>query len=475
MQEIPSLFLENMQRILGDEYAAFAAACSASPSNGLRINTLKLPVDEALRRLPYNLSPIPWCKTGFLLEGSSSLKDQPELAPGKHPYHAAGLYYLQEPTAMAAAELLAPRPGERVLDLCAAPGGKATHLAALLEGKGLLVANETHTQRAWELAENLERCGVRNAAITNESPGRLAERLEGFFDRVLVDAPCSGEGMFRKSEAARRDWSPALVESCSVRQLAILDHAARLVRANGWLAYSTCTFNLTENESTIENFLDRHPDYNLVQAPLRLWPHQSPGEGHFIALLHRGATRARPDRSLEDLSGLGKQQSRPDRSGRLSIRINSFALKAWQEFQRATLLGEPVETGLLPPAAGSGQLSQLGSYLYWIPPGMPDLTGLKIIHPGWWLGKLKSGQDRHAMRFEPAHALALGLQAGSVLHSLNLPANHPAILDYLRGEILPWAGDNGWILVTVEGFALGWGKGAQGRLKNAYPRGLRWL
>ena len=233
LSEIPSAFLERMARLLRDEYPAFLASYDKLPSVGLRVNTLKIAPEVFRQIAPFKLAPLPWCAAGFTIAGEDK-------EPGKHPYHAAGLYYLQDPSAMAVAELLDPQPGERVLDLASAPGGKATHIAAKMQGQGLLVANEIHSKRAWELAGNLERWGAANVAITNETPERLAERFEDFFDRVLVDAPCSGEGMLRKSEAARVEWAPELVRGCALRQTAILDHAARLVRPGGRLAYSTC-------------------------------------------------------------------------------------------------------------------------------------------------------------------------------------------------------------------------------------------
>ncbi len=241
---------------------AFLASYEALPDIGLRVNTLKIAPDAFRQLSPFDLAPVPWCAAGFTVAGDDA-------EPGKHPYHAAGLYYLQDPSAMAVAELLDPQPGERVLDLAAAPGGKATHIAALMGGEGLLVANEIHPRRAWELAGNLERWGARNVAVTNETPERLAERFEGFFDRVLLDAPCSGEGMMRKSEAARVEWAPELVRGCALRQSAILEQAARLVRPEGRLAYATCTFNPEENEGTIARFLAAHPEFDLVEAPRR--------------------------------------------------------------------------------------------------------------------------------------------------------------------------------------------------------------
>ena len=245
---------------MGDEYNAFLASLHLPPASGLRVNTLKIASPEFLDLSPYEIAPIPWSSSGFTIESSEGIDTTP---PGKHPYHSAGLYYLQEPSAMAVAEVLAPQPGEKVLDLAAAPGGKATHLAALMKNTGLLVANEIHPKRVWDLVENLERCGVTNTIVTNEIPQKLADHFEGYFDRVLLDAPCSGEGMFRKSELARMEWKPELVQSCSIRQSSILEQAARMVKPGGHLAYTTCTFSAEENEGVISKFIAQHPEFEL--------------------------------------------------------------------------------------------------------------------------------------------------------------------------------------------------------------------
>jgi NOL1/NOP2/sun family putative RNA methylase len=303
----PKAFLDRMQYLLGDEFPQFLHSYADSATTGLRVNTLKLTPAEFLAISPHELSSIPWCPSGFSVRG--------EAQPGKHPYHPAGLYYLQEPSAMLAAEALAPKPGERVIDLAAAPGGKSTHLAAMMQNQGLLLANEIHPRRVWELAENLERWGATNVVITNETPERLVDHFGPYFDKVLLDAPCSGEGMFRKSENARLDWAPSLVKSCAVRQSHILEQAAQLVRSGGLLLYSTCTFSPEENEGVIADFLDRQPNYRLerlaqypgfapgrpdwlqrqpamgvqttISQAIRLWPHRVHGEGHFIALMRR--------------------------------------------------------------------------------------------------------------------------------------------------------------------------------------------
>ena len=462
---IPPAFSEQMQRLLGGEYPLFAASQALPPAAGLRVNTLKTEPGELLRRLGAPAEPVPWCPAGFRLAGELP----GEVPPGRHPYHAAGLYYLQEPSAMAAAEILSPQPGERVLDLSAAPGGKASHLTVLMQNQGLLVANEIHPQRVWELAENLERWGVRGVLVLNETPTRLADHFGAFFDRVLLDAPCSGEGMFRKSEAARRDWSPAFVQGCAVRQAEILRQAARLVRPGGWLLYSTCTFNPTENEGVIEKFLDENrenaqwelvrpswqagfssgrPEWTAggraeLRQAVRLWPHLAPGDGHFAALLHKG--EAEPG------------YSRPRRSRAKPQPLEPGSLGLLDEFCRENL------NITFDPQ----RLAQAGSYLYQLPEGLPGLGSLKVLHPGWWLGTVKKG------RFEPAHALALGLRCPEARLVCDLQLDSPELKRYLHGETISSPGQPGWVLVAVDGFPLGWGRRTQGVVKNHYPRGLR--
>ena len=472
-----------MHDLLGDEFTPFLARYDQPASVGLRVNTLKLSPEAFQALSPFPLSPIPWSPAGFQVIGAAQ--------PGKHPYHAAGLYYLQEPSAMAVAELLNPQPGERVLDLSAAPGGKTTHLSGLMQNDGLLVANEIHPRRAWELFENTERWGARNVAITSATPRQLADHFGEFFDKVLVDAPCSGEGMFRKSEAARREWSPELTQSCAMRQSAILDQAARLVRPGGRLAYSTCTFAPEENESVIAGFLEKYLEFELLEAPYRpgftpgrpgwvemgrslpelrntvhLWPHLATGEGHFIALLRK--------------KGTPEQENLP---ARRPAPISRSIFRLLQDFCRANLTGDESYGSNLHPlvalddqscarsltnVAISAHLFVSGSYLYVLPPGLPDLTGLKVIHPGWWLGTVKKE------RFEPSHALALALRASQARRALRLEPENPQVLAYLRGGTLENQGEEGRVLVTIGDFPLGWGKRVQGRVKNYYPHGLRW-
>lgn len=453
----PHVFLSSLAPTLGPELDAFRSALQQPPTSGLRANTLKItPAALSNRLADDQLRPTPWCAAGFSVD--STAVNRPSL--GKHPLHAAGLFYLQDPSAMAAAEWLAPQPGERVLDLCSAPGGKATHLAALMGDEGVLVANEAVPARAGALVENLERWGVRQALVTVETPARLAQHWPGFFDRILVDAPCSGEGMFRRqmADGAHIAWSPAQVEGCARRQHTILHAAAQLLRPGGWLLYSTCTFNTTENEGTVQQFLAEHPDFALVPGPFatgmapgdrrypghqhmaRLWPHRLAGEGHFLALMQR-AGQAGPHN--HDSPGLPPAAARP-------------VQRVWEEFCRATLHVAP-----------SGHVLSVGAYLYLWPEGAPAVAGLHVLRPGWWLGEV-----RHD-RFVPSHALAMALPAAAFAQVVDLPAASPELTAYLRGEPLAQAGADGWLAVCVEGCALGWGKRTGNLVKNHYPKGLR--
>lgn len=458
---LPPLFLERLSGFLGAEFPLLAAALDGEPVSGLRVNTLKLSADEFQKISPFSLGvPIPWSPSSFLLSPSP-------LAPGTHPYHLAGLYYLQDPSAMSAAALLDPQPGERVLDLAAAPGGKTTHLASLMKGRGLLVANEIKDKRLGHLAMNVERWGAGNAAVTNETPERLANHFGAYFDRVLVDAPCSGEGMFRKDMGARLDWSPEMVAGCAVRQVNILRVAAKLVCPGGLLLYSTCTFAPEENEGVMAQFLEEHPDFKVQVLPqlpgampgrpewletvasgkglekaVRLFPHRMMGEGHFVCLLKRRGAGGRDPAWGTKLPAMNRLQ---------------FGL--WQDFARE---------GLAIDLPGD-RLRVRGERLYFVPEEMPGFGSLRLVHPGVWLGTFKTG------RFEPAHPLALFLGRGQARNVLNLPTGEAdgrrLLSAYLRGEPLPSEGEPGWTLVAVDGWPLGWGKRVQGMVKNHFPKG----
>lgn len=457
---LPQEFTKRMQRMLGDEYSLFIQTFEQKKYQSLRLNPLKGSREEFLVHNPFSLSLVEWEKNGFYYEET----DQ----PGKHPYHEAGVYYIQEASAMAPAGYLDAQPGEQVLDLCAAPGGKSTQLAAAMEGSGILICNEIHPARAKILSENVERMGIRNALVTNETPQKLAEHFPEYFDKILVDAPCSGEGMFRKNEEACLEWSAENVQMCADRQDEILDSAARMLRAGGRLVYSTCTFAPLEDEGSIGRFLQRHPDFSIEkvnQAPgmeggrtewadeagqamqeltdtIRLWPHKLKGEGHYLAVLKRAGS---VPEGYHGRSRYGFEKGAPEKD-----------YQEFTEFQKEYLKGKQ-----------PGIYLKFGDQLYLAPPDCPSLRGLKVLRPGLHLGTLKKN------RFEPSHALALALRPCQVLQSYDLPADSPEAKAWLNGMTLTADGRKGWYLVTVDGYSIGWGKLAGTIMKNHYPKGLR--
>ena len=427
---LPEAFLERMKKQLGAQYPAYLDSLERPRAVAMRFNPLK---GEPVQ-LPFVQQPVPWEPMGYYYD--------PDSRPGLHPYHEAGVYYLQEASAMAPVVLLDPQPGERICDLCAAPGGKSTQIAGRLMGQGFLLCNEINPKRAKILSRNVERLGIANGLVTNEHPAVLAERFDGFFDRVLIDAPCSGEGMFRKEEAAITDWSVETVEMCANRQREILHSGARLVRPGGRLVYSTCTFAPEENEETVEAFLAEHPDFEPeeVSAPwfaagengsFRLWPHLLKGEGHFAAVLRR-----KGDAPATQIATKAEKLPRE-----------------WLDFAKEMQLQLP-----------AGRPVLFGQSLYWAPEQMPDIARLKVLRPGLELGIVKKG------RFEPAHALALWLK--TCKNTVAYPAESLEMAAYLHGDVVP-CGKKGWCLVCVDEYSIGWGKGDGTVLKNHYPKGLR--
>ena len=447
---LPKAFENDMRALLGAESEAFFQALDAPAALALRLNP-KRPDAERFARSYFD-APVPWESRGRILK--------PGAKPGADIAHFAGAYYLQEASAMAsaaAAAACAGLAGQRVLDLCAAPGGKSTQLAAAMGDRGLLVSNDPEPGRAKILHANLERMGVSNAVVLSALPERLAPLFPAFFDVILVDAPCSGEGMFRREPEALLQWNPAAPQGCARRQAGILDCAAQMLRPGGQLFYSTCTFNALENEGTVKDFLARHADFLPADftlpgvsashdGMLRLFPHCVRGDGHFVARLCKSESAAEASKSLPK-TRRENPRLRPD--PRVPALLS--ALEA--------------EVCRLPDALRSQTPFIAGDRLHIRPGDCPDLSGIKIVSPGLCLARI--GRNH----LEPDHALAMAISPGDALRQIDLSDDQAR--QWLRGEALPMAGDRGWTLVTWQSMPLGWGKLSDGILKNHLPKGLR--
>lgn len=444
--------------MLGDEFDAYLDSYENPRQYGLRVNPMKITGEELEETGDFHLTPVPWTKEGYFYQE----QDQ----PARHPFYTAGLYYLQEPSAMTPASRLPVKPGERVLDLCAAPGGKATALGAALGGEGVLVANDISNSRAKALLKNLELFGISNAFVTNEIPGKLEESFRGFFDKIMVDAPCSGEGMFRKDPDVRKTWNEERPGYFSKIQKDILKNAVSMLRPGGKLLYSTCTFAPVENEGSISWLLENCPEMELLPiepypgfAPgnplwgngnpelekcVRIWPHKMQGEGHFLALLQK--SESAPGEEIR----LGKP-AKLDKKSR-EILADFFQDCQWKpDWERTEIRGGKV---------------------YQVPLLPQKLSGIHFLRNGLYLGEMKKD------RFEPSQQLAMTLKKDQYAGTLSLKPEDERIGRYLKGEtILVEKGEasreKGWILVCADGYALGWGKLVNGVLKNKYWTGWR--
>ncbi len=500
MSSLPVDFTEKIKALLGDEFDEFLECYENNNYQALRINPLKkadldvhkifagigkaAETDHGSNDCGELFSKVPWAADGYYYDR--------KLRPGKHAYHEAGVYYIQEPSAMSAAALLAPKPGMRVLDLCAAPGGKSTQLASCLKQEGLLVSNEIHPARCRILSQNIERMGIRNAIVTNEDSGKLAEFFPCFFHAILVDAPCSGEGMFRKNPEAMEEWSAEQVTVCANRQQEILNNAAKMLMGGGTLVYSTCTFSPEENEQTIAKFLTEHKEFEIIDADapyfasgnpswagestekeitqgiektFRLWPHKLHGEGHYVAVLKKLKACAADAGNNTKKENRSKGKLLPDKQMQ----------QALEEFLKNTVRKEIADWIL------SGTLMLFGEQLYRLPDDAPPLRGLRVLRAGLHIGEFKKN------RFEPSHALALTLGKEDVTCAADLNlckenANDPRAAAFFRGESFfvqkeelceSNTTDKGWALICVDGFSAGWGKLSNGQIKNHYPKGLR--
>ena len=455
---LPTAFEARMRELLGPEAPAFLDSLRGPAQRAVRANPLKLDPADLPGLLGIDPDPVPWCPEAFFLPQGVRVGDT--LA------HAAGLCYVQEPSALAVGAALDVRPGQRVLDLAAAPGGKTTLAAGRLGDRGVVVANEVQRGRVQALADNLDRWGSARTMLAAETVARLAERLPGAFNRVLLDAPCSGEGLFRRNPAAAAQWRPGHVRGSAERQRALLADAAALVRPGGVLVYSTCTFAPEENEQQVAGFLAAHPDWELLELPahqgftpgrpdwsadglpelartVRLWPHHLRGEGHFIAKLARPGSGGRlptgplPTGPLPAGPGAGRQA----------------VVDAWRGFAADALEEEP---------AG---VTVVGERAYLVPDPEVAGAGVRLVRPGLLAGRVRPG------RFEPAHALAMAVGVATARRGRRLDDAEAAA--WVRGEALGHQGPDGWMVVGWNGWPLGWGRAAGGSLKNHYPKGLR--
>lgn len=470
--ELPGDFKERIKCQLGDAYEDFLAVYEKERVCGLRVNPLKIEKEAlraALLKHGIMLEDTPWAEEGFYYP--------PDTQPGKLALHEAGAYYIQEPSAMLPAVLLDPQPGECILDLCAAPGGKSTQIAGRMQGMGLLISNETVSQRARILSRNIERMGIANAVVLNETPERLAGRFAQFFDRILADAPCSGEGMFRKDENARGEWSLNQVQACAKRQREILTQAVRMLKPGGVLVYSTCTFAPQENEEMAQWLVQQFPEFTLEQQE-HLWPHKNRGEGHYAARFRKAGgqqagtagaadwpawTAKQASHMAGTVSGTGRKAGLQASGTGRKAGLQVPGRKLLEQFCRESLSAQGAQR--IFERMEQGQLASFGGQLYLVPPQAGSLYGLRTERAGLHLGCLKKN------RFEPSHALAMALrpQDGAQVLELEEPER------YIRGETVSCEGHGyqGWTLAAAEGCTLGWGKASQGVLKNHYPKGLR--
>lgn len=460
---LPSAFEEKMKNLLGNEYGDYLACYREPRHYGLRVNTSKISVEEFLKICPWPLEKVPWIHNGFYYNGDL-------YQPAKHPYYFAGLYYLQEPSAMTPADRLPVDPGDRVLDVCAAPGGKATELGARLNGTGILAANDLSNSRAKGLLKNIELMGIGNVLVLSEEPGKLIPHFKEYFDKILIDAPCSGEGMFRKDAKMIKAWEEHGPAFFSKIQKSIITQAAQMLRPGGMLLYSTCTFSPEENEQTIEYLLEQYPCFEIcemegyegfsqgipemtdtkncsLKKTVRIFPHRMKGEGHFLALLKKTASIAQDQLSVSTKSSIVRKNIPEE----LSVFLSGIS----REFK-------------------AEHIDIRGEKVYYMPDGLPALNGIRFLRTGLLLGELKK------KRFEPSQALAMNLKKEEYHKILDLSVSDERVVKYLKGETLdvedltsPDA--KGWYLVCVDGYPLGFGKLSGQTLKNKYLPGWRWM
>ena len=493
---LPKEFEEKMKTLLGSEYEEYTACYDEPRHYGLRVNTAKISVEDFLKIAPWPLEPVPWIENGFYYDGD-------HIQPSKHPYYFAGLYYLQEPSAMTPASRLPVEPGDRVLDVCAAPGGKATELGAKLQGTGVLAANDLSSSRAKGLLKNLELFGIGNVLVLSEEPGKLVSYFEGYFDKILIDAPCSGEGMFRKDKKMVKAWEEHGPSFFSKIQKSIITQAAQMLRPGGMLLYSTCTFSPEENEQIIAWVLREFPEMQLIPMKgyegfsegrpdladgnpelkkcVRIWPHHMDGEGHFVALMQKKRTPemddVSPEKSSAYLSEADEEPSDHDdvkkkkkkaKKGRKDQKERNEAAGCTRQ-ERAVLESFFAD---VKAEVDWKRIEVRKGFAYYLPEGVEGKKNLVFVRNGLYLGEIRKD------RFEPSQAFAMVLQKKEFVSSIDFPAKDERVIRYLKGETvdvsdLECGKEKGWQLVCVDGYPLGWGKLVNGTLKNKYLSGWR--
>lgn len=484
---LPKQFEDRMKSLLGGEYEEYLQCYHKPHYGGIRVNTLKISPEEFEHLCPFSIKRIPWVNNGYYYDTAEQ--------PARHPYYYAGLYYIQEPSAMTPASLLPIEPGDMVLDICAAPGGKSTELGAKLKGEGMLVSNDISNSRAKALLKNIELFGIKNSLILSESPNKLADFFPESFDKILVDAPCSGEGMFRKSPSIIKNWEQYGVEYYNKLQKEIIIFAARMLKPGGIMLYSTCTFSPEENEGTIAYLLNECADMHVIEALpsieerrklgisyegfdkgrpewvdgpeelekcIRLWPHKIDGEGHFIALLRKDSPDDLYKNSLLDNNADNKGVARYSNN---NMNTNLLSNES-KEF-----LSDIVPFKDLDNIEGQGRILIQNDWVYLVPQFYEERKGLRTLRQGLLLGEMKK------KRFQPSQALALALRTSDYRSVINLSSNDKEAVSYLKCETLciDTNNPNGWQLISVDGYPLGWGKLNNGTLKNMYLPGWRWM
>lgn len=456
--KLPEIFVNKMNEILGDEYDDYIKSYDYQRMYGLRVNTNKISTEDFEKICPFEIERIPWISNGYYYNGKEH--------PAKHPYYYAGLYYLQEPSAMTPASRLEVNPGDVVLDMCAAPGGKATELGTKLRGKGLLVANDISNSRAKALLKNIELFGISNVFVVSETPDKLLQYHEEYFDKILIDAPCSGEGMFRKDPGIISSWERNGPEFYAKIQREILTQAAKMLKPGGLMLYSTCTFSPIENEGTVQYLLDLNDEFELLEIEgyegfskgrpelvngskelsktVRIWPHKMEAEGHFLALLHKKG---------EVTSGFYHNES---------YKIAKSDSDVLEEFLQHVSMDIERE-----------HIDIKGQRVFYVSKYMKNLKGIRFLRSGLLLGEIKKN------RFEPSQAFAMALKECEFDSTINLSTSDNRVIKYLKGETLDVSDvlvnrPSGWQLVCVDHFPLGWGKLNNGNLKNKYSATWRW-